>query len=501
MLYEISKMKSILLPGLCCAVLPTVETLAQKNKSDKPNIIYILADDMGYGDIGILGQRLIKTPNIDRLARDGMIFTRHYAGAPVSSPSRCSLMTGVHTGHTLIRGNKKVPGVGALPIDHSVMTTPEAIKVNTDYVTGMSGRWHLGEEKSPDQTPYRRGFDYHFGKLSSDYANKDFGVMYDTLWHKDGRHVPYDDYSKIGIEPVYENGKLYNLNKQELAQRPINLDKLVTQKAVSFIENNKNRNFFLYVAYCLPHAPMQFHENTPPTAYLNEIWNPLERAFASMVQALDSYVGMIVEQVDKLGLSDKTLIIFASDNGAHYEGGHDYRFFKSNGPFNGIKRDLIEGGIHVPMIVRWTNTIKAGTQTNHLSAFWDIMPTVCELAGAPIPAQTDGISFAPTLTGKGKQRQHEYLYWEFSEHPTVAWGHKAPKPNWPRQTVIFDDHWKVIHYVDEEKTEVYDLSKDITEGYDLSLQRPDIMQRGLSIMKKAHTPNDNYPLLKSERKK
>ncbi len=486
-----------LLNTLCCAAaLPATGMAAQKQQAPKPNIIYILADDLGYGDLGIFGQKVIKTPNIDRLAREGMMFTHHYAGGPVSSASRGSLMTGQHLGHAILRGNKGIPNVGPMPIDNSVQTVPEAIKVNTDYVTGMCGRWHLGEERSPDQTPYRRGFDYHFGKLASNYGNR-FGVMVDTLWRRDGTHIPYAQYSKYGVEPVYENGKLYNLNKQEMAERPINMDKIVTEKALRFIDGHKDKPFFLYVAYCLPHSPMEFHDQTPPTAYLWQTWPKEEQAFASMIQALDSYVGLIAAGVERAGLSERTLIIFTSDNGAHYEGGHDYRFFKSNGPFNGYKRDLIEGGVHTPMIARWTGTIPAGSRSEHLSAFWDVMPTVCELAGAPVPAQTDGISFAPTLTGKGEQGQHEYLYWEFSEHPSMGEGNRPPVTFWPRQSVVFDD-WKVIRYVNEDRVEVYDLSHDVCEGNDLSAVRPEIARKGLAMMDKAHVPSKVFPLLKSE---
>ena len=470
---------------------------AQKMPKQQPNIIYILADDLGYGDVGILGQKAIKTPNIDRLAREGMIFTRHYSGAPVSAASRCSLMTGQHTGHTLVRGNKSVPGIGPIPINNSVMTIPEAIKVNTNYVTGMCGRWHLGEENSPDQTPYRRGFNYHFGKLASNYRNL-FGVMVDTLWRKDGAHIPYAEYSKYGVEPVYENGKLYNLSPEEnVYKRPVNMDRIVTDKAMQFIEKNKANHFFLYVAYCLPHAPMEFHAETPPDVYGWENWPETERAFASMVQTLDSYLGEIMNKVDGLGLSEKTIIVFTSDNGAHNEGGHNYRFFKSNGPFNGIKRDVIEGGIHTPMIVRWNGTIQQGSHTNLLSAFWDVMPTLCELTGAPIPVQTDGISFAPTLIGKGKQKQHEYLYWEFSEHTGITFDKRPVISFWPRQAVVFD-HWKVIKYVNENKVELYDLSDDLCEGNDLSTRYPDLVARGLSIMQQSHTVNSNFPIFPSE---
>jgi len=300
------------------------------------------------------------------------------------------------------------------------------------------------------------------------------------------------------VEPVYENGKLYNLSPEEIAHdRPIDMDRIVTKKAVDYIAANRDRHFFLYVAYCLPHSPMEFQSETPPDAYLWETWPAEERAFASMVQMLDKNVGEIVNQVDRLGLGRKTIIVFTSDNGAHNEGGHNHTFFKSNGPFNGIKRDVIEGGIHTPMIIRWSGTIAQGTHNDLLSAFWDIMPTVCDLAGAPIPKQTDGISFAPTLKGKGVQAKHDCLYWEFSEHPTIATGVKPLMPFWPRQAVVFD-HWKVIKYINEDKVELYDLSNDICEGNDLSALKPDLVKKGLALMDKAHVYNSNFPIFKSE---
>lgn len=483
--------------GICCvAALSTVHGAmaghSEKNSrisTEKPNIIYILADDMGYGDIGIFGQKSFNTPNLDRLAREGMIFSRHYCGGPVSSASRCCLMTGQHLGHAAIRGNKSLPGVGVMPLDGTVPTIPEAVKVNTDYVTGMSGRWHLGGELS-EQTPYHRGFDYHFGKLSSDYANG-YGVMIDPLWREDGTHRPYEEYSKMHIEPMYENGKLYNLTPEEIrSDRPINMDAFVTQKALGFIEQNREKDFFLYVAYALPHSPLEFHEQTPPTGYMNEQWPATERAFASMVQALDSYVGRIMDRVDELGLAEKTIIIFTSDNGAHNEGGHSIRFFKSNGQFQGYKRDVFDGGFHAPMILRWPGTVAPGSVCDLLSAQWDVMPTVCELAGAPIPAHTDGISFAPTLLGKKQSRKHDALYWEFSEHP-------SQRRTWPRQAVVFDN-WKVIRYIEEDRYEVYDLSLDVAEGNDLSAQRPDIVARGRKIMEREHSINKYYPLFPSE---
>lgn len=483
-------MNKLLLLSSCATTMGMMACSGQAvEQAPKPNIIYILADDLGYGDLGILGQKTIPTPNIDRLAAEGMIFTNHYAGAPVSGPSRGCLMTGKHTGHSTIRGNKAIPGVGVVPISPSDITLPEAIKTNTDYVTGMCGRWHLGGELT-DQTPFHRGFDYHFGKLSADFLNR-HGVMIDLLWNEKGEHIPYSEYSKKNVEPMYENGNYYNLSEQDQQERPINMDRLVTNRALDFIVREKEKPFFLYVAYSLVHAPMEYHSDTPVSA--ND-WPEAERCFASMVMSLDKYVGEIMECVDREGLGERTMIIFASDNGAHNEG-HDYRFFRSTGDFRGYKRDLYEGGCHTSMFARWTGTIPAGSKTDLLSAFWDVMPTICELGGAPIPQQTDGISFAPTLLGKSQLKKHEYLYFEFDECSDRIRPRKEFK-----QSVVFD-HWKVIKYIDTDKIEVYDLEKDPTEDHDLASKHPELVAKALKYMDESHVQNQVYPLTLKERNK
>jgi len=476
-----------------CITLAGLTSCAEKTVQEStktPNIIYILADDLGYGDIGILGQKIIKTPNIDKLASDGMIFTNHYAGSPVSGPSRCCLMTGKHSGHSSIRGNKSIAAVGVAPMSPSDITLPEAIKTNTNYATGMCGRWHLGGELT-NQTPYHRGFDYHFGKLSADFPNH-YGVMIDSLWNQDGIHISYKEYSKKNIEPMYENGKYYNLSKEELSRRPVNMDRLVTNKAIDFIENHRENPFFLYVAYSLMHAPMEYHADMPVEA--ND-WPEEERAFASMMMSLDKYVGEIVAQVDQLGLGENTLIIFTSDNGAHNEGGHDYRFFHSTGDYKGYKRDLYEGGTHTPMFVRWTGTIPAGSKTDLLSAFWDVMPTICDLAGAPIPAQTDGISFAPTLLGKPQKQMHDYLYWEFNECSERV----RPRTEY-KQAVVFDN-WKVVKYIDKDVIEVYKLQEDQSEENNVAEEHPEIIEKALQYMDQSHVQNSIFPMTKEERNK
>jgi len=455
-----------------------------KQPGTKPNIIYILADDLGYGDLSCLGQEVLKTPHIDRLASQGMVFTNHYAGAPVCGPSRAVLMTGQHTGHATIRGNKAFKGIGVAPLEEHVVTLPEAIKTNTGYTTAMCGRWHLGGELS-DQTPFHRGFDYHFGKLSSDYPNR-FGVMIDTLWDRSGTHVGYETYSRLQVEPMYENGKLFNLSEKEMATRPINMDELVTDKAVRYIRQPREEPFFLYIAYTLVHAPMEYHDKYPVP---DNDWPEEERAFASMVQALDDYVGKILEAVDDEGIRENTVVIFTSDNGAHNEQ-HDVHFFRSSGRFREYKRSFHEGGFHEPMIVRWPEVVEAGSTTDHISAFWDVMPTLCEIAGATVPAQTDGISFLPTLLGKNQER-HDYLYWEFNES---IQGQK----NEYKQAVRLGD-WKGIYYIDPDRFELYNLERDISEQHDVAKDHPALVEKMKEIMKEAHVPSERFPLLRNER--
>jgi len=463
---------------------PGSEKTSVTRDATRPNIIYILADDLGYGDLSILGQKTLKTPHIDRIASEGMIFTQHYAGAPVCGPSRAVLMTGQHTGHTEIRGNKAFPGIGVAPLNPDFLTLPEAIKTNTNYTTAMSGRWHLGGELS-NQTPHHRGFDYHFGKLSSDYPNK-VGVMIDHLWDEKGKHIPYDAYSKSFTEPMYENGELFELSTTEQAMRPINMDELVTDKAVRYIKQKRDQPFFLYVAYSMVHAPMEYHEKYPVPA--ND-WPEEERAFASMLQALDAYVGQIIAAIDDAEIRDNTIVIFTSDNGAHNEG-HDVEFFDSNGPYREYKRSFYDGGFLAPTFIKWPGVIKPGSTSDHLSAFWDVMPTLCDIAGAPIPPQTDGISFLPTLRGE-KQTPHEFLYWEFNEDIYKKKGNY-------KQAVRLNE-WKGVHYLNDDRFELYRVADDISEAHDVAAQYPEVVAQIKTIMKQEHTPSDRFPLLASER--
>jgi len=440
-----------------------------------PNIILIMVDDIGYGEFGCYGQKIIATPRIDQLAGEGMRFTDFYAGAPVCGPSRCSIMTGLHTGHAPIRGNARDDVTGVMSLPAGVPTIAEQMKRRTSYTTGMTGRWHLGGEKS-NQQPQQRGFDYVFGKLSSIFPATKNTPMVKSLFDEQGCHIPYEEYSRIGNEPIYETGTLYQLTDKDRSKESLYIDEMVTDKACEFIEAQRDNPFFLYMPYTIAHAPLDI----PSLGrYADRDWPEVEKAFAASVTLLDSFVGRILDTLERLGLDDNTVVLFTSDNGPHREGGHDETFFNSSGVLQGMKRDLYEGGIRMPMIARWPGQIQPGSVTSHMGAFWDFMPTVLDLAGGEIPAETDGLSFAPLLRGE-PQAAHEYLYWEFRE-------------GGPKQA-IRRGQWKLIRFLDTGRDELYDVVDDPGETRDLSVQRPELVKELTALMAKARTPSDVFPL-------
>lgn len=450
--------------------------------ADRPNVIFILADDLGYADLSCFGQKTVPTPNIDALAQQGVKFTNFYAGSAVCAPSRGALMTGMHTGRSPLRGNRWVPDVGVYPLPHGIPLLPEALGRGSNYTTILTGRWHLGGEMS-DSRPSDRGFDQSFGKLSSLYPTHS-SFFIDPLFRWDGKHIPFEQYQDLRYEPMYENGDYYNLEERFRSEDPINMDMLVTKKAIEAIEKNRGNPYFLYVAYAWVHAPMEMH---PDGDFEDENWPFEERAFASMLTALDNQVGRIVDAVERSGQAENTLIIFTSDNGPHEEDDHDADFFDSNGPLRGAKRDLYEGGIRVPLIARWPGTIDPGTTSDHISALWDIYPTVCEAAGAPIPDHVDGISFLPTLKGNAdRQKQHPYLYWEFHHNEASA-----------RRAARFG-RWKAVSYDPTGPVEIYDLATDLGEATDLSGRRPDLVKEAEAIFAGAHTYNPDFTLPNEE---
>jgi arylsulfatase A-like enzyme len=455
----------------------------------KPNIIFILVDDLGYGDLGFLGQQYIETPAIDRLAANGMFFTNFYSGATVCAPSRSAFMTGLHTGHTPIRGNTEVQPEGQRPMPDSVMTVSKLMQ-KAGYVTGAFGKWGLGFPGS-EGDPVNQGFDQFFGYNCQRYA-----------------HRYYPDY-------LWDNFQKVDLPGNDWTTRGDFAPDVIQERTLEFIEKNQDKPFFLFMPIVMPHAELAAPDDEILAKYKTKFPNetayvakskgadygpemaipayqsqPYPHAtFAAMVARIDRYVAEVVEKLDELGLSENTSIIFASDNGAHQEGGADPDFFDSNGVFRGHKRDLYEGGIRTPMIAYWPGKIKAGSESDQSFAFWDLLPTFAELAGIKPEKETDGISFLPTLLGNTQQKIHDYLYWEFHEQG----GKQA----------IRQGNWKGIKLkvfgADEPILELYDLSKDPSESTNLATQKPEKMQELAQLMDEAHTSNSQFPLYPAER--
>ncbi len=458
--------EKIILMATACGY-PVAYAQAQQNvEKTHPNIVYIMVDDLGIGDLGCYGQKQIKTPAIDKLAANGVRFAQHYSGSTVSAPSRCALMTGKHIGHAYIRGNKGTKGPDGeqydYPLKDSEVTVAEILK-RQDYVTACIGKWGMGGPESEGH-PNKQGFDYFFGYLGQLNAHRYYPRF---LW---------------------ENETKINLNEEVYSPY------LLLEKTLGFIEENKDKPFFIYLTPTLPHADLLAPEEevapyadsffeTPFTHhhYANQ---PKPRAtYAAMVSRIDKDVERITAFLEEKGLLENTIIVFTSDNGVHAEGGHNPDYFNSNGAFRGIKRDLYEGGIRTPFIVHWPKQIKPGTVSYHASAFWDFLPTVCDIVKEEVPVTVDGISYLPELTGKGEQKRHSYLYWEFHEEG----GKQA----------ILKDNWKLIRlFVNQpEKTrlELYNISSDPSEQMNAVSQYPDKAVKMEQLMDQAHTPSTLFP--------
>ncbi len=445
--------------------------VVEEKKIVKPNIIFILADDLGYGDIGCYGQKTIKTPNIDQMASEGIRFTQHYAGSTVSAPSRCCLMTGKHTGHAVVRGNINVP------LKASDTTVAELLK-SAGYKTALVGKWGLGEQGSSG-IPNKKGFDYFYGYLNQIHAHNSYPefLWRDTnkVWLKNKVELMQEGYGK-GIGGCATEKKEFS-------------NALFTQEAMQFLKNNSAGDpFFLYLAYTIPHANNEAsHFNQCPIEvpdlgqYKDKPWPEAERAKAAAISFLDSDIGQIVALVKSLKLDKNTIIIFSSDNGPHQEG-VDPEFFNSNGSLQGIKRDMFEGGIRVPMVVWAPAIISKNKVSDHVSAFWDFLPTACDLAGVQIPSWTDGISFVSELTGK-PQKQHEYLYWEFFEQGG-------------KQAVLYNQNMKGIRLnVDKDSAGLiylYDLKSDISEQNCFTPQNLQLAGKVAELMKSAHSLSPDF---------
>jgi len=461
---------SSLLPS-CAGTEQIVDSSALKINltADQPNIIFILADDLGYGDLGCYGQQKIATPNLDKMSAEGMRFTDHYAGSTVCAPSRCALMTGQHTGHCLIRGNAQVP------LRPSDFTVAELLK-QAGYATGIIGKWGLGEADSTG-IPNKQGFDYWFGYLNQRHAHNYYP---DYLW-RNQQKVPF----KNVVEPVNPPGGV-------ATERVEYSHDLFTEEALTFVERNKDKHFFLYLAYTIPHAnneakALNRHGMEVPDygIYADKDWPEPQKGHAAMITRMDSDIGKLLAKLKALGLDENTLVLFSSDNGPHREGENNPDFNDSNGPLRGIKRDLYEGGIRVPMIAHWPGRIKAGSLSNHISAFWDFLPTCAELIGVKSPEDIDGLSMVPTLLGRpAEQKEHEFLYWEFHEQGKKQ-AVRAGDWKGVRLNVAKDPNGPI---------ELYNLKDDIGEEHNVANRHPEIVARIEEYMKSARAPSEHWPL-------
>jgi arylsulfatase A-like enzyme len=460
---HLSFFKTSSLLGLICFL--GVSFVAPARAADlggaRPNIIFILADDLGYGDLGCYGQKKTQTPQLDKMAAEGIRFTSCYAGSTVCAPSRCSLMTGLHTGHARIRGNARYP------LQPGDVTVAESLK-EAGYRTALIGKWGLGEAGSTG-APNKKGFDYFFGYLNQRHAHNYYPSF---LWRNEEKaplrnQVPNEDSEGSGIATV------------RLDYAP----DLFAQEALQFVEQNKTRAFFLALTFITPHANNEAKakgmEVPADEPYSTMDWPQPEKNKAAMITRMDRDIGRLFQKLKDLGLDRNTIVFFSSDNGPHREGGNDPRFFESSGPLRGIKRDLYEGGIRVPMIVRWPGKIKAGATSDQVWAFWDVLPTLAELAGAKSPKNLDGISMLPALMG-GPQKSHEFLYWEF---------HEGGSKQGARM-----DHWKGVRLGPGSALELYNLEQDLGETKNIASDHPDIVAKLEAYLKGARSESEQWPI-------
>jgi arylsulfatase A-like enzyme len=481
-------MKTLLPTSLLLPLAALTLTAASAPATRPPNVIYILADDLGYGDLGCYGQQKFATPNLDRLAREGVRFTSFYSGNTVCAPSRSALLTGQHTGHTPVRGNAEIFPEGQEPMPASAITIPEVLRP-AGYVSGAIGKWGLGFVGT-EGDPQAQGFDRFFGYNCQRFA-----------------HRYYPPYLWEGQRQVFLPGN-------DMHQKTTYAPDVLHTETLKFIRANREKPFFLFVATSIPHAELQapddeimaqfkgkfpekpfagrefpewggkadYGPDAAPGGYAPQAMP--HATFAAMVTRLDRQVGEILRTLDELGLAENTLVMFTSDNGPHVEGGHEPDFFDSNGPLRGYKRDMYEGGVRVPMIARWPGRIAAGRQVDAPAAAWDILPTLAELSGTRAPAGIDGLSLVPTLLGQPGQKEHEYFYWEFAERG-------------PSRAVRAGD-WKAVHVyagADHPETfELFNLATDLGETRNVAAEQPLVAERLRRYMAEAHRVNPRFPM-------
>jgi arylsulfatase A-like enzyme len=438
----------------------------------KPNVVFVLADDLGYGDLGCYGQKLIQTPNIDRLASQGMRFTQFYAGSTVCAPSRCVLMTGKHTGHAWVRGNAGVGNAAAQTLRDEDKTIAEVFK-DAGYATAMFGKWGLGEIGSTGH-PNKQGFDQFFGYLSQHHAHN----YYTSFLIRNNERVSLRN---VPAQEDKETGAGWAKEKLDYSHD------LIFEEALQWLAKNRTQPFFLYLPFTVPHANNEATRGTgngqevPDYGiYADKDWPKPDQGQAAMITRMDRDIGRLLARLKEYGLDEKTLVLFSSDNGPHKEGNNRPDFFKASGPLRGIKRELFDGGIRVPFIARWPGQIQPGALSDHVGYFGDLFATVCGLTGQPMPSGLDSITFLPTLLGKAsEQKRHDYLYWEFYEQGS-------------RQAVRFDD-WKAIRQpMQTGPIQLYDLGKDLGETNNVAGAHPDLIAKAARWMNEAHVPDTKW---------
>jgi arylsulfatase A-like enzyme len=441
------------------AVLAAVVCLGTSVTSQQPpNIIWVMADDLGYGEVGVYGQTVIQTPRLDQMAAEGLRFTQFYAGATVCAPSRSVLMTGQHHGHTRVRGNAGMTNPAAQALRPEDVTVAEVLR-ERGYATALIGKWGLGDVGDAETgLPRRQGFDHFIGYLNQRHAHNHFPEF---LWRNETRiSLPNI------VTPIGTDGAGYSDDPVVFA------DDLLTDEVLKYVANHQDRPFFLYWSPVIPHANNERNRDLKNGAhvpdfgpYAREPWPDPDKGHAAMITRLDTYVGRLLDQLRRLGLDRNTLVIFTSDNGPHNESGHNLERFTPSGPFSGIKRSLTDGGIRVPAIAWWPGTVATGRVTNHVGYFGDLMATAAELAGAPLPPAVDSISLVPTLREATGQRSHEFLYWEFHEGGF-------------QQAALYQGRWKGIRRGGPDAPlRVFDLRTDPAERTDVADVNRDVTQR------------------------
>lgn len=442
-----------------------------QRQAQRPNVIFILADDLGYGDLGSYGQKQIQTPNLDKLAAEGMRFTQFYAGSTVCAPSRAVLMTGKHMGHVSVRGNagRENPQIQTLP--KGERTVAEVFK-SAGYQTALFGKWGLGEIGSEGH-PNKKGFDEFFGFLNQTHAHNYYPSF---LVHNSERfplrNIPAEEDKEIGS----------GWAKEKVDYAP----DVIFDRAMTWLEQNRSKPFFLYFASTMPHANNEATRGTgngqevPDYGiYKDKPWADQDKGQAAMITRLDAQVGKMMAWLKARGLERNTLVVFTSDNGPHNEGKHHPELFKPAGPLRGMKRALYEGGVRVPFIARWSGKINAGTTTNHIGYFGDMLATFCELTNQPVPAGLDSIPVLPLTGKKGEQAAHKYIYFEFYEQGG-------------RQSVRFGK-WKAIRQpMQTGKVELFDLSKDLGETNNIADANPEVVRQAIGFMNEAHVDHPNW---------